>query len=338
MSFFKMCSSSIGLNIQSLIPNYSCFGFQNILLKVKASFSVVNKKWLYFLTLTQSPIFNIKIPPLVHILIITFILGLSTNCWAVDNFDKTQPAGTASAADIDALIIANNNSVDRLFSNYRSGCKLIYASASTVTVGTGSIVCNNSAGTIRRLRANTSTVTMAWSNIDTGSEAASTTYYVYAVGDTDAATFTVKLSTNATSPTGITYYKRLGSFYNNASSNIITITNDDIPQLRTYDSDWFAVSIGSKYSKTHSLGTTEFIGSIYFSASSDGTNAHSSVGIKASHTSPDRKSGMCVKNITTSTFDLQTGATYVSYTPSDDVGNLTSQTSGYARVIILALE
>ena len=161
------------------------------------------------------------------LLVLLMILAFTFNAYAVDNWDKTQPAGTASAADIDALIIANNNSVDRLFSNYRSGCKLTYASASTITVGTGTIICNNSAGTVRRLRANSSTVTMAWSDIDTSSEAASTTYYVYAVGDTDAATFTVKLSTNATSPTGITYYKRLGSFYNNASSNITQISNDN---------------------------------------------------------------------------------------------------------------
>ena len=260
-------------------------------------------------------------------------MGLSTNCWAVDNFDKTQPAGTASAADIDALIIANNNSVDRLFSNYRSGCKLIYASASTVTVGTGSIVCNNSAGTIRRLRANTSTVTMAWSDIDTGSEAASTTYYVYAVGDTDAATFTVKLSTNTTSPTGITYYKRLGSFYNNASSNIITITNDDIPQLRTYDSDWFAVGLNTTYTKSHSLGTTEVLAKVWFSNSSTGASNVFEQYYDMDYTN----AGIQLQELTTSQVTLRTQVGIVARKMGAG-GAQTDYTSGYARIIILALE
>lgn len=42
----------------------------------------MNRKRLSFLTLTQSPIFDIKIPLSVHILILALILGLSSNCFA----------------------------------------------------------------------------------------------------------------------------------------------------------------------------------------------------------------------------------------------------------------
>ena len=165
----------------------------------------------------------------ICISILILCLFFINTAFAVDNWTPANPAGGSQAADIDANVIANNNAVDRLFSYYRIGCNISYASASTVSVAAGSVVCSDTAGTTRKLRANTTATTVTWTNIDTGSEAASTTYYVYAIGDTDAATFTIVVSTNASTPGGTShdYYKRLGSFYNDASSNITTVTNDD---------------------------------------------------------------------------------------------------------------
>jgi hypothetical protein len=77
------------------------------------------------------------------------------------------------------------------------------------------------------LRANTSATTVTWANIDTGAEAISSTYYLWAVADADATTFTVMISLSNTAPTGATYYRKLGSFYNDASGNITQITNDN---------------------------------------------------------------------------------------------------------------
>ena len=148
--------------------------------------------------------------------------GYSADQWAVSS-----PAGTDNASDLDTLIGVNNAALDRLAYTYRQGCKIAYASASTLTVDTGALALPNSAGTVVRWRRNTSVTTISFSNIDTGAEAASTTYYIYGLADTDATTFTVKISTSSSAPTGATYYRRLGYFYNDASSNITQIVNDD---------------------------------------------------------------------------------------------------------------
>lgn len=140
--------------------------------------------------------------------------------------------------------------LERILRGYREGSKVSYATAATLSVAAGEVACANSAGTLLKMRRNTSSTTVTWSNIDTGSEAASTTYYVYAVADADATTFTIVISKSATAPTGVTYYKKLGSFYNNSSSNILndeTVTNDN---------DYFALEFGDWESKSASVTYT----------------------------------------------------------------------------------
>ena len=177
-------------------------------------------------------------------LIILMMICQVNNSYAADEWDKSDPAGSESPSDLDSLITANNEAFDRLLSNYREGCKVVYASASTITVEDGEAVCSNSAGTLRKFRANTSNTTVAWSSIDTGSESASQTYFIYAVADADATTFTCKISLSSTSPSGVTYYKRLGSFYNDASSNIL---NDE---TTVNDNNYYALQLGDWLSKS----------------------------------------------------------------------------------------
>jgi len=117
--------------------------------------------------------------------------------------------------------------LSRLLAGYRKEAKITYNSAAAFYVEAGEVACSNSGGTLIKMRRTTSTTTVTWADIDTGSEAASTTYYVYAVADADATTFTVKISLSATAPDSVTYYAKLGSFYNNSSSNIEQFANDD---------------------------------------------------------------------------------------------------------------
>jgi len=140
--------------------------------------------------------------------------------FCADIWDKDDPAGTANVSDIDTLITTNNSVLDILLAGYRSGTKLSYLSAATLSVAAGEVTCSVAAGTTRKWRRNTSATTVTWAMIDTGAEAASTTYYVYANADADATTFTVTVSTSSSAPTGVTSYKKLGSFYNDSSSNI----------------------------------------------------------------------------------------------------------------------
>ena len=151
-------------------------------------------------------------------------LGFSASEW-----DKEKPAGADDRSDLDTILQVNNEAVDRLVSNYRRGMALSYATVATLTAAIGEVTCSNATGAVRKFRANTTATTITWADIDTGAEANSTTYYVYAVADADATTSTFKISASATTPTGATYYKRLGSFYNNSSGDIENVDSDDAP-------------------------------------------------------------------------------------------------------------
>jgi len=179
-------------------------------------------------------------------LVLILALAFTFNAYGADQWLKGQPAGSANLSDLDTLLQTNNEALDRLLSDYRSNCEITYTSASSITIAVGKVACSNSAGSIRKFRKNTSAVVATFSNLDTGSEADGT-FYVYAVADTDATTFTVSISASASSPSGATYYKRLGSFVNSSSDilNDETITNDD---------NYYALQLGDWVSKTP--GTT----------------------------------------------------------------------------------
>lgn len=122
---------------------------------------------------------------------------------------------------------AYSESLTNMLLNYRRGCAVEYKGDADLYVRSGELMITDASGN-RRLRRNTSDTTVTWANIDTGSEANSTRYYVYAVADASATTFTVLISTNATTPTGATFYRLLGSFYNNSSGNITDAANHSI--------------------------------------------------------------------------------------------------------------
>lgn len=160
---------------------------------------------------------------------------LISQCFAANEWQKGTGEnvilGTENAADIDTISFNNIvDPLDRILSNYRQGCKLVYSSADILSVSAGEVVCSKADGTIRKFRSNTSAITTSWTvadnGLDAGVQAGSTTYYVFAVADTDATTFTIVISLSSTAPTGKTYIKRLGSFYNDTSSNITLISND----------------------------------------------------------------------------------------------------------------
>jgi len=157
-------------------------------------------------------------------------LCLISQGYAADQWAVTEPTGVRNASDIDSYIGTNNAALDRLLYTYREGCSLVAASDSTITINSGALALPNADGSVVRWRRNTSNITATWTDIDIGAEAVSTTYYIYGVADTDATTFTIKISTSSSAPSltpAVTYYRRLGSFYNDASGNITTISNDN---------------------------------------------------------------------------------------------------------------
>ena len=130
--------------------------------------------------------------------------------------------GSENPSDIDSASYQNIVApLDRVLATHRQGCDLSYSSTSEISVSAGEIVCSNSAASVRKFRQNTSATTVDWDNIDTGTEATDTKYYVYSVADADANTFTIMISTSSTSPTGATCYRQLGSFYNDSDGDIV---------------------------------------------------------------------------------------------------------------------
>ena len=174
---------------------------------------------------------------LIAMLLMSPVLG--ADVW-LQGSGTDSPAGTDSPSDIDDYLAAySHDPLESMLRKYRQGARLVYASASTLTVEDGGVMVSNSGGTVRAMLYNTSDTTVTWSDIDTGSEATATTYYVYAycsdpTSDTD---FDIAVSTSSSEPSGVTYYRKLGSFVNDASGNITQITNDGFfTDLGTWES------------------------------------------------------------------------------------------------------
>jgi len=167
------------------------------------------------------------------ILSLALILGLifSVNAYGADVWRKgTGEAiilGSESPSDLDAISNANIvDPLDRMLANYRRGMACIYSSATAVNVLAGEVMVSNSTGSIRKMLSTTSTTSVGWSDIDTGSEASSTQYYIFAVAaDGDATSATFKISTSSSAPSGVTHYRKIGYFYNNSSGDITDVGN-----------------------------------------------------------------------------------------------------------------
>lgn len=273
--------------------------------------------------------------------ILIAVLLMTGQANASDEWLKSRPAATDAKIDYPAAVVANNEAVDRLLSQYPRGITLSYSSATTLVASTGGIVCSNSTGTVRKMRNNTATTNITFSNIDAGSEGASTTYYVYANCDADATTATFKISASSAAPTGVTYYRKIGSFLNDSSSNIdrSSILNDNEIGLDYYDSGWFAISSSTEYSKTHNLGTTRVIGIVYFSDSSDGSGIVTAFnGTQWREHNPESNVGLAISDLSTTVIEVQTGAQIQHVSAAAAADNAKFATSGYARIILIAVK
>jgi len=252
-----------------------------------------------------------------------------TQCFGATGWLKTKPASGESPSDISTLVGENNAAVDLMLSTY-SNCKLSYATAATLTVSSGGVMVSNSGGTVRLMLANTSDTTVTWADIDADSEEASTTYYIYAIGSaTTDTTFTIKISKNSSAPSGVTYYKRIGSFYNDSSSNIVSIKTDN-QTVSYYDSGWFSVAANSSYTKVHNLGTQKLLIFVYFSTTNDGSNVDRAQTYDIAYSA-----GYNIKDITTTQMTIATGASHlqIDLPPSG-----TWIETGYYKIIVVSLE
>lgn len=206
------------------------------------------------------------------LLLISANLVFAANKWRNGTGENTI-LGTETVSDIDTVLFQRVvDPLDRLLSNYRENAEMVYASTSTLTVAAGEIACKNSGSTIVRFRKNTSSTTVTWADIDTGTEQSSTTYYLYAVCDADATTFTVKISTNSSTPSGTTYFKRLGTFLNDSSGDIENDTDTFIN-----DNDYYPISTSTE--SIAAYGTVSNGGTIPLPSGWDSGDCHWQVGV-----------------------------------------------------------
>jgi len=186
---------------------------------------------------------------------------IASNCYSADiddwmRGDGSIPVkGTNSESDVDTLV--SDYIVDPLnllLANYRQGCALSYTSTTVVTIGIGEVSTSDSAGTVHRFRKNTATVTVDFAAangvgaLDTGAIAASKTYYIYAVADATATTFTGIASLSDTTPATVSHYKRLGYAITNSSSQLqstYVINDEAVPQAGL--GAWVSRSVTTAY-------------------------------------------------------------------------------------------
>jgi hypothetical protein len=72
------------------------------------------------------------------------------------------------------------------------------------------------------IKRNTSVLTCHLStDLDTGSEIASKWYDLYLVGDGASSQYTAKFALQGSTPTGVSYFKKINSFFNDAGSNLL---------------------------------------------------------------------------------------------------------------------
>ena len=99
-----------------------------------------------------------------------------------------------------------------------------------------------------------------------------------------------------------------------------------------YDSGWFAIAASTDYTKTHNLGTVKCILTVYWASDSNGAEMQA-VDMANSNISSEF---LIAHKLTTTTVNIAAGASLSHI--NDDGTRVTAATSGYARVIMLALE
>lgn len=104
-----------------------------------------------------------------------------------------------------------------------------------------------------------------------------------------------------------------------------------VSALKVYDSGWFAAAAGTAYAKTHNLGTTKILATIYASVNSDGSGNTTIVGSWWwDPNSTNYNTTMTALSTTQITVKTQARGIGQSY----DGGIV----SGYLRIVMLALE
>ena len=130
--------------------------------------------------------------------------------------------GAAQSHQSDLLSVLSDNYV---------GGRCYKKDADEIYISPFAGIIANAAGTVKKLRVSTSVTTLAAANLDTGTFAAATYYYIYATADAAATTPAFVISASASAPTGYTHYRKVGWFYNETIS-ILNITKEFVGNIK----------------------------------------------------------------------------------------------------------
>ena len=124
-----------------------------------------------------------------------------------------------------------------------------------------------------------------------------------------------------------------------AANKILPLDNNakfpsSVLGLKVYDSGWFPITTNSVYTKTHNLGTTKVIVSVYISDNSNGSGWCTLADVNML---PDLPCGVTVVKLSTTQIKIRAGYPFIMYHLGDGV-SVYNPTSGYTRIVILALE
>lgn len=134
------------------------------------------------------------------------------------NYDETEALQTFIGASGETQ--AKNAALMNIFRHqFDPVPEITYIDADTVEIEAKTVVMFNSNDYV--IKRNTSAIQITLSgDLDTGSEAGSTDYYVYLCGDGASTTYTAVFSASDSAPSGYTYYKLIGKVYNDSGSDI----------------------------------------------------------------------------------------------------------------------
>jgi hypothetical protein len=166
-------------------------------------------------------------------------------------------------------IYDNVTAIAMFLADYKSNVKISYVDANNVSVDTGSIMING------KLRRNTTTATVTWSNTGGNgiAETSSTGYYIWAVASGASSTFELAINNTSASMTGNANSRLIGWFWNDTGNSIEGVWYYDENKRKKYESKIFQINKTNYFVFNHNLGQKRFTSTMLYSAASDMTGA-----------------------------------------------------------------
>jgi hypothetical protein len=218
-------------------------------------------------------------------------------------------------------IYDNVTAIAMLINDY-SNIKMRIVDGNNIEVTSGSIMING------KLRKNTQTATVTWSNTGGNgiAETSSTGFYIWAVASGASSTFEVAINNTSASMTGNANSRLIGWFWNDTGNTIEALWYLDKDYHKWYETTWYQVQPAGWHIFHHNLNSKLNSTSIWLSSGSDPTGIHTRFWVNDSK-------GVNISNMTDTTFELRAQDGGLSELITTGGGQVV-MTSGYVKVLM----